>query len=32
MIRCPALALVGTGEGGEPIRQFEVFGQSCGAR
>lgn len=24
-IRCPALALVGEGEGGEPIRQFEVF-------
>ena len=29
MIRCPALALVGTGEGGEPIRQFEAFGQRC---
>jgi len=29
-IRCPALALVGTGEGGEPIRQYEVFGEHCG--
>lgn len=29
-ITCPALALVGTGEGGEPIRQFHSFGQRCG--
>ena len=28
-ITCPALALVGTGEGGEPIRQFHAFGQRC---
>ena len=24
-IACPALALVGSGEGGEPLRQYEVF-------
>ena len=25
LIACPALALVGSGEGGEPLRQYEVF-------
>jgi pimeloyl-ACP methyl ester carboxylesterase len=29
-ISCPALALVGTGEGGEPIRQYEVFSKRVG--
>ena len=29
-IRCPALALVGSGEGGEPIRQYEVFAERAG--
>ncbi|MCX2931239.1 prolyl oligopeptidase family serine peptidase [Mycobacterium sp. CVI_P3] len=31
-IRCPALGLVGTGEGGEPIRQYEEFCQRAGGR
>jgi dienelactone hydrolase len=30
LIRCPALALVGTGEGGEPLRQYEVFSENTG--
>lgn len=30
LIRCPALALVGSGEGGEPIRQFNVFARQAG--
>lgn len=30
LIRCPALALVGAGEGGEPIRQFNAFAQHSG--
>ena len=25
LVSCPALALVGSGEGGEPLRQYEVF-------
>ncbi len=25
LVTCPALALVGSGEGGEPLRQYEVF-------
>ena len=29
-IRCPTLALVGVGEGGEPIRQYEVFSERAG--
>ncbi|MCV7221224.1 alpha/beta hydrolase family protein [Mycolicibacterium elephantis] len=29
-IRCPALALVGSGEGGEPMRQYEVFAARSG--
>jgi pimeloyl-ACP methyl ester carboxylesterase len=29
-IRCPALGLVGTGEGGEPIRQYEEFCRRAG--
>jgi pimeloyl-ACP methyl ester carboxylesterase len=29
-VRCPALALVGSGEGGEPIRQYEVFAEQAG--
>ncbi len=29
-IGCLALALVGTGEGGEPLRQFDVFGARVG--
>lgn len=29
-VGCPSLALVGTGEGGEPIRQFHAFAQRCG--
>jgi len=29
-IRCPALELVGAGEGSEPIRQYEVFGERAG--
>ena len=30
-MRCPALALVGSGEGGEPRRQYEAFvGQVTG--
>jgi pimeloyl-ACP methyl ester carboxylesterase len=29
-IRCPSLGLVGTGEGGEPIRQHQVFADQLG--
>lgn len=29
-ITCPALAMVGAGEGSEPIRQYEVFAQQSG--
>ncbi|MGE2688882.1 alpha/beta hydrolase family protein [Mycolicibacterium pulveris] len=29
-ITCPALALVGSGEGGEPIRQYEEFAERSG--
>lgn len=29
-VRCPALALVGSGEGTEPIRQYEMFGDRAG--
>ncbi|ULE32772.1 alpha/beta hydrolase family protein [Mycobacterium sp. IDR2000157661] len=29
LVKCPALALVGTGEGGEPLRQFEVFAEQA---
>jgi len=28
-ISCPALALAGTGEGGEPMRQFDAFVRGC---
>lgn len=30
LIRCPALALVGSGEGSEPIHQYEVFAERTG--
>ncbi|ODQ84519.1 alpha/beta hydrolase family protein [Mycolicibacterium holsaticum] len=29
-ITCPTLAMVGAGEGGEPIRQYEVFAEQSG--
>ena len=29
LVRCPALALVGSGEGGEPRRQYEVFADAA---
>ncbi|MDQ2638372.1 MAG: lysophospholipase, partial [Actinomycetota bacterium] len=29
-ITCPTLALVGSGEGGEPIRQYEAFAEQSG--
>ncbi|MEO3760419.1 prolyl oligopeptidase family serine peptidase [Mycobacterium sp. B14F4] len=29
-VACPALALVGSGEGGEPIRQYELFADQAG--